>query len=105
MKIRIPARAQEYLYETQCGYNIRNGELTIDDPETIALFQKVFAAKSRKDGSAWVELDEADLAELHKWMTYLESAVGDNIADGDMSALAELNAARAVMRAIGRVKS
>lgn len=103
-KIRIPARAQEFLRGSQVTVNIERGELKLDRPETVHMFQAVFAAARGKDGSVWVELDADDRDELFEWMTYLADASGDNAGGGDMDALADLNAARAVMRAIEKAR-
>lgn len=96
VKIRIPKRvAIRLLEETEAA---RNPE---EDPEIAAVIQAVREAPDRKDGSCTIRISDPDqLDTLRIYMEAMETGAADNTHDPD--GIADLNAARAVLRALRR---
>lgn len=90
MKIRIPRRVLEHL----SGSNAAQDKT---DPDH-AFMSRVLATPTRKDGSALVELTDAERADLaDTWVEAMATGAEQNMHDGPES-LADLNAARAALR-------
>lgn len=94
LKLRIPSRvAIRLLEETEAA---RNPEA---DPEIAAVIQAVRDAPGRKDGSCTIRIsDPGQLDTLRVYMEAMETGAADNTHDPD--GVADLNAARAVLRAL-----
>lgn len=95
MKIRIPARVADHLLSSQAAYTPES------DPEMAQILYLIRARKARKDGSTLVEINSTDLLEdLRIYVEAMEAGAADNAHDPD--GLADLNSARAVLRALAR---
>lgn len=95
-KVRIPARVRSFL----------SGSQSAIDPaeEDYPLFRKVLDAPTRKDGSTTLVLDPADQYDLIVYVEAMEIGAGENTSGRDAldtaDARADLNAARAALRAL-----
>lgn len=97
MKLRISARVWNHLEGSQAAYTQEA------DVDMAAIIAKIRAANRRKDGSHHIEVtDPEQLDTLRIYMEAMETGAADNLgyADEDRDALADLNAARAVLRAL-----
>lgn len=95
IKLRIPARVFDHLEGSQAACTPES------DPEMAAVLAKLRAANRRKDGSRLITLSDAE--EVDTLLIYVEAmaaGAADNAYDPD--GLADLNSARAVLRAIAR---
>ena len=95
MKIRIPARVADHLLSSQAAYTPEA------DPEMAAVLTAIRAANTRKDGSCTITVaDPEELDALRVYVEAMEAGAADNAYDPD--GLADLNSARAVLRALQR---
>lgn len=95
MKLRIPARVASHLLESQAGYTPES------DPVLAATLNRIRDAKVRKDYSRQIEVtDPEELGVLQEYVETMQAAARDQAHDPD--GLADLNSARAVLRALQR---
>lgn len=92
MRVRLSYRVLEHLSGSQAAT-----DRTQPDYE---LFHKVLHAPTRKDGSAYLELTDEERAELLIYVEVFEIGASQNIYPGEADTLADLNAARAAVRAL-----
>ncbi|PFG48125.1 hypothetical protein ATK36_3199 [Amycolatopsis sulphurea] len=72
------------------------------DPDRLSAYRKIFATRARKDGSRHVADLTADELEILQWdAEYFEQLAG--YGTWDPKGLAELNAARALLRSLAKV--
>src|SRR3954468_2113887 len=113
MKIRVTHRVLDWLSGTGAWQRMESaarkpGHTLVDldaaaRTESDGLFWlALFRAPRRKDGSRTVELDRDAALDLREWADYCAVANADEAGPEDTDALAELNAARGLMRQIDR---
>jgi hypothetical protein len=95
MRVRFTRRVLEHLSGSQAA--------TDSTQPDYALFRKVLDAPTRKDGSATLELSDEERAELLIYVEVFEIGASQNIYPGETDGLADLNAARAAVRALSAV--
>ena len=100
VRIYVPARVADFLYETQCGYDLRAGRETREPADLVDVVQQIINGKPFYDGSYSLEVTPDRLDVLEAYGDYLCNAAGDSAGPDDMSALAELNAGRARVRRV-----
>jgi hypothetical protein len=97
MQVRVSSRVLDYLSGSQAWQDEQHGK-----PEDFrelserSLMRRLQGAKRRKDGSVTVELSYGERDALWHYTTTLEMLAEQNLPDPD--ALAELNAACALIR-------
>lgn len=94
VKLRIPARVALHLLEgTEAAYRPEA------DPEIAAVLDAIRGATARKDGSCTISIsDPGQLDTLRVYVEAMETGAADNTHEPD--GVADLNAARAVLRAL-----
>jgi hypothetical protein len=102
MKVRVTRRVGEHLEGTQAWYDVSYDRPSREDAETLGLMRKYREAPTRKDGSRTVDLTDAELTVLWEYAESLAVVGSDNAWEPD--GLADLNAARACLRQIVRIK-
>lgn len=108
MKVRVSRPVSTWLEGSQ-AWAERDWPDSPEEPADLSLMRKVAAAPARKDGSVTVDLTDAEVDALRLRADWLADCAADGIEPpqwgGDNSALAELNAARGLMRQIDRLRS
>lgn len=105
-KVRISARVLSYLsgsglFQWRPGDDVPHG----DGPAGDRLVAKVRAARCRSDESVRVDLDEAEMSVLWDSADYMACAASDDAGFDNPDALADLNAARALVRQIDKARA
>lgn len=104
--IRVPGRVVDYLLETQCAYDMRAGDRHVRDADDLVdTIRAVTDASTNADGSRSIEVSDDRLDVLATYGDYLATSAADNAGDGDMSALADVNAGRAMQRRVYAIRS
>jgi len=98
MKLRIPARVADHLLSSQAAYTPES------DPEMAQVLYLLRKARTRKDGSCLLTLHSPDLLDtLRVYVEAMATGAADNTHEPD--GVADLNSARAVLRALARERS
>lgn len=92
-RVRVPHRVAEHVLTSDAAHR---PEL---DPLGAELVELLRAAPARVDGARHVVLDEDQAAALYEYAEALIDSARDNVA-GEPSALADINAGRAALRAL-----
>lgn len=102
VKIRVPGRVYTFMEGTG-----RAADLDVcpeeHDEEVISLYRKVFDTSPRKDGSRHVRLTRPEMDVLQEEAERLALVAADDARVRDPHGLADLNAATAVLRAVGKL--
>lgn len=102
-RVRVPARVLEFITDSQDWSDWFRKD---PSPAREPLFGVISDATPRKDRSIHIDVTEemaADLRQWADWMEYFASNGASERFGENASALADLNAARAVMRAVDRL--
>jgi hypothetical protein len=98
VKFRIPARVADHLLASQAAYT------PADDPEMAAILARLRGSKARKDGATFIDVtDPEELETLRIYVDAMAAGAADNTHDPD--GVADLNSARAVLRALDRMET
>lgn len=95
MTVRLPRRVSESLLTSQAAQ--KGGD---NDPLAERLVATVRKVKARKDGSRLVTLDDDEAAVLVEYASTLEESARDSVAIDPGDSLADIRAARAVLKAL-----
>lgn len=103
-KIRISRRVIGHL---EGGDAWQSGQRAVasgyERQSTVAMTEAIKAARPRKDGSVTVELDAEQRAALYSVAAVMATGAAENVGAYD-EALADLNAARALMRQLDKAE-
>jgi hypothetical protein len=109
-KLRFSARIISHLEGSQAWADAiairRNGAVTrSSEPHEIELMWRLFDAPSRRDGSCIIWVTADDVQYLESSIGAMEAGAADNLgyADEGNDALADYNAARAMLRALAEL--
>ncbi|QAY12332.1 hypothetical protein SEA_FOXTROTP1_150 [Mycobacterium phage FoxtrotP1] len=104
MKVRISRRVIGHLEGSDAWQSGQRAVASGHERQSTAdMMEAIKAAPRRKDGSVTVDLDDEQRAALYEYADVMAIAAADNVTApgdpyGDNDALADLNAARALMR-------
>lgn len=99
MKFRVPARMADHMLESNAAHNPEG-----EDADTLAIVAALRAAKRRRDGSTHIDMDTELQQCMREFAEALRDGAADNLGDIDETrdALADFNAASAMLRALNR---
>jgi len=97
-------RVADFLHETQTAYDYRAGKVREEDADLVDVIAAVAAAPRNADGSYSIRVSEQRLRVLWEYGDYLIVAASDDAGES-MSALADVNAGRAMLRRVERLRS
>jgi hypothetical protein len=102
--IRVPARVADFLLQGQCACDLRAGKDTGEPADLVDVVRELIARPANADGSVSLPVTEDRLAVLAEYGDYLVVAASDDAGHGDMSALADVNAGRAMIRRVYAIR-
>lgn len=115
-KVRITARVWSHLEGTGAGQaviGVRRSDGTTREEAVatsgseadVRVIEKILDARTLKDGSCTILVETADeVFGLDLWASNMEDGAADNVGPYDSWALGDLNAARALRRALAKLQ-